>query len=300
MTESDLPEVTIYTDGGCRPNPGPGGWGAVLLRPGRPPLELSGGEDDTTNNRMELRAAIEALRSLDGPHRVALSTDSTYLRNGVTQWLERWRAAGWRTSQKAEVKNQDLWLKLDEMASRHEIDWHWVRGHAGDRWNERADRLAAAAIPGPPLPLDDWNAVHVFTASVYSGKQGAGAWGVLLSYQDHQRSLSGRAEGTSANRMHLAAAVAGLGALQRRSTVHVYTTSDYVKDGATAWIAAWRSRGWRTREGKPVSHRDLWQRLDQLQQRHDVGWHVVDRDHRPEPMVEAKRLAREALRGEGE
>ena len=292
------PQVRIYTDGGCRPNPGPGGWAAILLRRGEDPQELSGGEPETTNNRMELRAAIEGLSALEEPHRVELHTDSTYLRNGITEWLPRWRAGGWRTRQKGEVKNQDLWRELDRLSGMHEVTWQWVKGHAGDRWNERADRLAAAAIPAPELPLDDEDAVHLFAAVVYSGKSGAGGWGVLLSYRDRQRSLSGRAEGTSANRMHLQAVAAGLGELKRASSVHVYTTSDYAKDGATAWIGSWRGRGWRTRDGKPVSHRDLWQRIDRLQQRHRVEWHVVDRDQRPEPMVEAKRLAREAARDE--
>lgn len=136
-----MKRVTLYTDGGCDPNPGPGGWGAVLLY-GTNRRELSGGEVDTTNNRMELTAAIQALLSLTEACQVRLVTDSEYLRNGITQWLAGWRARGWRTADKRPVKNQDLWIALDQAASRHQVTWDWTRGHAGDRENERAHRLA--------------------------------------------------------------------------------------------------------------------------------------------------------------
>jgi ribonuclease HI len=290
-----LPTATLYTDGGCRPNPGPGGWGAVLLLPDEPPRELSGGEDEATNNRMELRAAIEGLRVLDGPHRVELYTDSVYLRSGVTEWLPKWRAAGWRTAGKRAVKNQDLWQELERELDRHRVGWHWVKGHAGDRWNERADELAAAAMPRAPLPVDDPQAVHLFTAAAYSGRKGVGSWAVLLKYGGEEKLVSGRSVGTTANRMHLRAAVAGLRALKRRVRVHLYTTSDYLKDGATAWIAGWRARGWKTRDGKPVAHRDLWQELATAMTRHDLRCHVADRDHLPEEMKQAKSAAKQAL-----
>ena len=133
--------VTIYTDGACSGNPGPGGWGAVLRWRGEE-RELSGGEAETTNNRMELLAAIRALEALKRPARVTLHTDSTYLRDGVTQWLPRWKSNGWRTAAKKPVKNADLWRALDAAARRHEVEWRWVRGHAGDPGNERADTLA--------------------------------------------------------------------------------------------------------------------------------------------------------------
>jgi ribonuclease HI len=134
--------VEIYTDGACSGNPGPGGWGA-LLRYGSHEKELCGGEAAaTTNNRMELTAAIEALESLTRPVSVRLHTDSTYLRNGITSWMSRWKRNGWRTADRQPVKNADLWRRLDEAVSRHDIEWLWVKGHAGDPGNERADALA--------------------------------------------------------------------------------------------------------------------------------------------------------------
>jgi ribonuclease HI len=135
------PGVVIYTDGSCRGNPGAGGWGALLMFDGHE-REIWGGEAQTTNNRMELQAAIEALEVLKRPCHVELHTDSQYVKNGITQWLSLWKARGWRTMTKGAVKNEDLWRRLDEARLRHEVDWRWVRGHAGHEFNERADQLA--------------------------------------------------------------------------------------------------------------------------------------------------------------
>lgn len=137
--------VTIYTDGACSGNPGPGGWGAVLSY-GDKEKEISGHEEHTTNNRMELLAAIRALESLKEPCRVDLYTDSNYVKQGITEWLEGWKAKGWKTADKKPVKNVDLWQELETAAARHDVKWHWVRGHDGHPENERADALAVAAI----------------------------------------------------------------------------------------------------------------------------------------------------------
>ena len=137
--------VEIYTDGACRGNPGPGGWG-VLLIAGRHRKTLHGGERETTNNRMELKAAIEALNALKRPSRVTLHTDSTYVMNGIRDWLPNWKARGWKTANKKPVKNKDLWQALDEAVGRHEVTWKWVRGHAGNSGNEEADALANRGI----------------------------------------------------------------------------------------------------------------------------------------------------------
>lgn len=148
--QSALKSVVIYTDGACRGNPGPGGWGALLRWNGHE-KRLHGGEPQTTNNRMELMAAIAALEALREPCAVALYTDSAYLKQGLTEWLPRWKASGWRTADRKPVKNQDLWQRLDAAAAPHRIVWHWVKGHAGNPGNEAADRLAnqglEAALP---------------------------------------------------------------------------------------------------------------------------------------------------------
>ncbi len=140
-----MTDVTIYTDGACSGNPGPGGWGAILMH-GETRKELSGGESETTNNRMELQAAIEALNALKRSCTVALYTDSVYVRDGITKWIKGWERNGWRTAAKKPVKNAELWQALQAALQPHDIDWHWVKGHAGHPENERADELARAGM----------------------------------------------------------------------------------------------------------------------------------------------------------
>jgi ribonuclease HI len=146
-----MSQVEVYTDGACLGNPGPGGWGALLRYAGHE-RELSGGEADTTNNRMELMAAICALEALSRSCEIVVHTDSQYVRQGITEWLPSWERRGWRTASGGEVKNRDLWQRLREAASRHRVDWRWVKGHAGHPENERADRLARAAAEAQRQP----------------------------------------------------------------------------------------------------------------------------------------------------
>ena len=134
--------ITIYTDGACSGNPGPGGWGVLIERPDDNAHELCGGEQDTTNNRMELMAAIQALNFFDTPQELIVITDSVYVKDGISSWLKNWKARDWKTANKSPVKNKDLWQALDAAAQRHNISWQWVKGHAGDPGNERADALA--------------------------------------------------------------------------------------------------------------------------------------------------------------
>lgn len=140
--------MEIYTDGACRGNPGPGGWAAVLRSGGREKV-LQGGEPETTNNRMELTAAVRALQALKQPAQIVVYTDSKYVQQGISEWLPAWRARGWKTAGKKPVKNQDLWQALEQAAHGHDIEWRWVRGHAGNPYNEQVDRLAVAAIDLP-------------------------------------------------------------------------------------------------------------------------------------------------------
>lgn len=145
MTSGDNKVVEIFTDGACRGNPGPGGWGALLRSQGRE-KSLYGGEANTTNNRMELTAAIEGLKALNRPCKVELTTDSQYVRKGITEWMSNWKKRNWKTAAKAPVKNADLWRALDALNSQHDIDWRWVKGHSGHRENEIADSLANRGI----------------------------------------------------------------------------------------------------------------------------------------------------------
>ena len=153
---SAKPKVVIHTDGACSGNPGPGGWGAIL-QSGAHRKELKGGETHTTNNRMELTAAIKALEALKGPSEVELYTDSNYLRGGITGWIKGWKKNGWRTADRKPVRNIELWQKLEEVASQHQIRWHWVKGHSTNKDNQRVDQLAREAMLGMQ-PKDRKNA----------------------------------------------------------------------------------------------------------------------------------------------
>lgn len=145
-----MPEIKIFTDGACSGNPGPGGWGVLMQAIENDEIikteELNGGEADTTNNRMELTAAIEALNALERPTKLTLTTDSSYVKDGITSWLHGWKRNGWKTAAKKPVKNEDLWRALDEATGRHDITWAWIKGHAGHAENERADELARAGM----------------------------------------------------------------------------------------------------------------------------------------------------------
>jgi len=140
-----LPQVDIYTDGACKGNPGPGGWGALLVA-GKHRKELFGGEANTTNNRMELLAVIRALEALNKPCQVVLHTDSQYVQKGISEWIHGWKARGWKTAAKEPVKNADLWQELDAVSQKHDIEWRWVKGHAGHEGNEAADQLANRGV----------------------------------------------------------------------------------------------------------------------------------------------------------
>ena len=145
MTQSQPDTIDIYTDGACSGNPGPGGWGALLIL-GDVEKEIGGGEADTTNNRMEVTAAIRALQAMKRPVRARLHTDSVYLRDGITKWIHKWKVNGWKTAARKPVKNVDLWRELEAALEPHEVEWHWVKGHAGHPGNERADELARRGL----------------------------------------------------------------------------------------------------------------------------------------------------------
>ncbi len=287
-TPAATPQVTIYTDGGADPNPGPGGWAAILLEDaGGRGKEISGGEKFTTNNRMELTAAIRALEALKVRCRVRLLTDSQYLRRGVTEWLPGWAARGFKRKEGV-LQNEDLWRRLAELAGAHDIRWDWVRGHSGDRHNERADRLAtaaraqllgAAAAVAPPPPLAPGE-VEVFLRVSCAG--GRGGWAALVRRDGEERTVAGGESPTTANRLDLLGSAAVLEELPAGAAVAVHTGSDYLRNGATSWIAGWKKRDWKTQEGAPVQNRELWQRLERAMEDRRVRWPAVKGRATPE------------------
>ncbi len=289
-----LAKVTIYTDGSCKPNPGPGGWGAVILSSDDERYyEKNGSEGETTNNRMELMAPIKALQSLQVPHEVKLVTDSKYLQKGITTWINGWQKRGWMTYDNQPVKNRDLWTILHEEIQRHRISWHWVKGHADNRWNERADCLAASARGHVALPMKDPEAVHIYIGITWKQSIGKGAWALILNYRHHVKIIGGREDNTTANRLYIETAARGLEHLKRSLPVYLYTSSGYLKDGAHSWLSGWIRRDWETRDGKEVSNKSQWQQLKCLLDRMNVQIVLAEKDNLPCLLQEAKELARE-------
>lgn len=306
--------VEIYTDGGCDPNPGHGGWAAVLVF-GVRTKELSGAEPATTNNRMELTAAIEALGALRRPCEVVLHTDSQYLRRGITEWLPAWRARGWRKANGSPVENQDLWAALAEQEEHHQVEWRWVKGHRGNPLNERADQLATQArrrmLAGeaaprrdpPPAERDarrrrqaaELPQVDIHARACVLGVPGPGGYAALVSggpEDGADRVVSGRWPLTTSNAMELWAVVKGLQSLRLPSRVTVHTGSKYVREGATRWLASWERNGWRTRDGRPVRNREIWEELVRAVGDHDVTWAPLRRGAGAAHSDEAARVAR--------
>lgn len=296
-------QVSIYTDGACDPNPGPGGW-AAIMRYGRHEKIISGGAPQTTNNRMELQAALSALKALKRPCRVTLHTDSEYLRRGITEWLPSWERRDWRTSDRRAVQNQDLWQALADEVARHRVTWHWVRGHSGEPLNERVDRLARAAIPRPSAPVSPdgappapiAGAVQLYTRASCLGTNGHGGWAVVVRRGEQVTSMSGSASGTSANAMELQAAVKGLASVTEPGRVQIYTVSQYLHQGITRWVAGWQARGWQTKQGQPVRHKALWLALQEAMSPHQVEWHLLPAGERPSESEQAATLAAQAAR----
>jgi len=314
--DAQMPRVEVYTDGGADPNPGPGGWGVVLVF-GVRTKELSGADPATTNNRMELTAAISALRALVRPCAVVLHTDSQYLRRGITEWLPAWKARGWRKADGSPVENQDLWEALSQQAERHQIEWRWVKGHRGNPLNERADTLATEArrrmLSGaPPQKEPDratkgpapkrsreatLPAVSLYARACVLGVPGPGGYAAAVVPTDEGREqeariVTGAWPLTTSNVMELWAVIKGLQSLRRRSRVTVHTGSKYVLDGATRWLASWERNGWRTRDGRPVKNREVWEELVRAIGDHDVTWAPLPQGEDGAMSEEAARRAR--------
>ena len=284
-----MDEITIYSDGGADPNPGIGGW-AAILRSGDREKVLTGSDPKTTNNRMELQAAISALRALKRPCRIEFHTDSQYLRRGITEWVEKWAAADWVNKAGRPTPNVELWRELQSLVRRHTINWHWVQGHSGDPANDRVDQLAREArlkiTPTVDLAAD---VPRLYLRASCKGNPGPGAWAFALETGGQWEVLSGSDARTTNNRMELQAALEGLLFLSPGSRVQVFTTSDYLYQGATRWADGWRKGGWMKRDGQPVANGDLWQALLNLSAKYQVEW-VNAKGQRLEGLERAARV----------
>ncbi len=287
-------KTVIYTDGGADPNPGIGGWAAILTYGEREKV-LTGNDPDATNNRMELTAAINALQALNRPSEVEMIVDSEYVRRGVTEWVAGWAEKGWKHKGGQPVPNADLWQTLWALSKEHTIEWHWVRGHSGDPQNERVDRLARQArleiTPGAEISAES---PRIYLRSSVKGNPGPGGWGVVIEEGDDTRQLSGSTPQTTNNRMELEAAINALTLVPVGSHAQLFTTSDYVFQGATRWIHGWRRRNWQKKDGKPVANADLWQELDRLSAEYKIAW-INAKGQSHQGLDEAGKLAADAV-----
>lgn len=290
----------VYTDGGADPNPGPGGWGAVVIdQETGGTSELSGAEARSTNNRMELTAAIRALESVPEGAPIDLYTDSIYVKKGITEWLRGWIARGWKRKT-GKLQNEDLWRRLAELTASRNVSWHWLKGHSGHRHNERADALATAAIRGQRRESRDSRReepadLHVLLR-VSSGA-GGGGWAALVrgpeGGEGEGEVRSGAVRGASPNELDVLAAAAVLEALPEGARVAVHTGSDYLRNGATKWLPSWRQRGWTTKAGTPVRNREAWERLAAVLARRRVSWPSI-KERTPPGWRDLGKLARSA------
>ena len=272
MTDASKDKVIIYSDGGSDPNPGIGGW-AAILRFGEHEKVLTGNDPEATNNRMELTAAIRALEALKRPCDIDFYTDSEYLRKGITEWIDGWAASGWKKKGKP-IQNVDLWQELWPLVKTHEIEWHWVKGHSGNEFNERVDKLARdARLEITPGDVIDQNVPRLYLRSSCKGNPGPGGWGAVLEEGSETEQASGSEPQTTNNRMEITAAIEGLLLLPPNSEVQIFTTSDYLYQGITQWIRNWRKRNWMKKDGEqPVANSDLWQALDKLAENYKIRW----------------------------
>lgn len=280
VTRDEKPHVTIYTDGGADPNPGPGGWGAVLIHDATGRIkEFSGSVPDSTNNRMEQTAAIRALEALKQPCEVELYSDSAYLVQGMTRWVDKWAGDGWvRGKRKKPVENADLWQRLLELRDQHDITWRWLKGHAGDVYNERVDELASREIR---LYYEQHQLMHPADAEAYlivSAKSKQGFWAALVRHDNEEELLTGREQGVTSNQLDILAAANALAVLPEGIHVNIYSMSDYLRNGASQWIINWKKRGWQTKGGDPVKNREQWEWLDDEMSVREVDWPSIKGD----------------------
>ena len=303
--------VTVHTDGSCKPNPGPGGWAALLQFSGGE-VVLTGNAPQTTNNQMELEAAIAAIEyvsKLGDSCTIDLHTDSEYMRQGITQWIDGWLSRGWQVKNGQPVKNQELWRKLHDLTQVHRVRWHWVRGHIGDPLNERVDWLAhrarrqlrgAVAPPAETLrsgrsaadtAVQQGPRVEIAVGASCIGSTGPGGWAVTLRVGQTCRMLRGHEARTTSNVLLLNAAIAALTALGEPCQVTVYTVSDYLGKGAGEWVKGWQQNQWKTSKGQPVKNRALWEALIEASQPHSISWQVVRGNTMPADLVKAREAA---------
>lgn len=267
----------------------------LIFANGNRVVELSGNEEQTTNNRMELTAALKALQSLDQPSDVEIVTDSKYLQRGVVEWYEKWRSNGWRTMDGRVVKNCDLWQAFAWELKRHRIHWSWTKGHCNDHYNEQADRLAGEArktLREVNAALDP-QGVHLYLGVTWKNSSRSGAWAMILNYGNSFKVIGDYLKDTTANSLYLDGVISGINSLTRILPVYVHTRSGYLRDGLELWLDRWQRNNWCTRDDRQVSNAKQWQKLASLKEKYPIRTVMSGDEHPLCLLQEAKELARE-------
>jgi len=290
--------VDVYTDGAAVPNPGQGGWAAILrteLSSGEiVEKEISGCVSSTTNNRMELMAAIKALNALKKPCNVILYSDSMYLCNGVSKWLSEWKSRNWQSMSGKEIENSDLWNQLDTLQELHNVEWQWIKGHSDNLFNQRADKLARSVIQPQELPLKTEEGYHLYLR--VTCVTGIGGWGVLLQNKTEFLEYGGWIKDTTANQLEISAAISGIKKTPEGARIFLYTHNNYIYSAIVNDIIQWRKNNWLTSANKPVKNRDLWEKLLKVQQNRIIFWNLLFRgDNRFQESKKAHEIAKEKL-----
>ncbi len=242
---------------------------------------------------MELLAAIKALESLESNAQVEVYTDSRYLQRGVTEWLGKWGRNGWLTSDGVAIKNLDLWLSLLSQLRCHQVKWFWVKGHGDNKWNKRADELAAEARNISNHKQKKLSVINIYLGVTWKNSTSSGNWVTILAYGSYLKILYGKEEETTANRLYLTAVIEGLKVLKKVRPVTVHTRSGYLRSGMDAWLEGWQKKGWTNLEGKEISNKLQWLELYKLKQVFPVATATYSRKQSPCFAQEAKELARE-------
>lgn len=280
----------VYSDGACKGNPGPGGWGAVVVDSNGVRQEFYGGEMDTTNQRMELRAAYEAIKHTPVGADVEICTDSKYAINCMTQWVYGWVKKDWKSAN-GDVKHQDILKPMYDLIRTRNVEWTWVKGHSGHIENERCDALAnmgvsslgiaqapkanSAVIGADALTLGD-DTWHVYTDGGYRSSSSIGGWGVVVRAPDGTtKEYFGSDKNVSNNKMELMAAIMGLQAIPKGANAVLYSDSQYTLKGIAEWLPGWKERGWRTASGAEVKNQSLWVQMESLAGDRNMQWNWI-------------------------
>tara|TARA_Y100001970_G_scaffold287961_1_gene413949 strand:+ start:7896 stop:8843 length:948 start_codon:yes stop_codon:yes gene_type:complete len=287
-------DVSIYTDGACDPNPGPGGWAAIIIIDSQQ-KQLQGSELNTTNNRMELLAVINALSYLKPNCKITLHTDSKYVQKGITEWIAKWKSNNWKNSKKQPVANQDLWKKLINVIDLHQINWKWVKGHSDNYFNNLVDSIARSSIVYKQSSTNS-KGLNIFIGASYINPNGPGGWAAIIINENQSKILAGQQKDTTANKLQLWCVLQALQHIDFNKQINIHTSSKYLYQGANEWLSLWKKRNWKSQSGQSIKHKKLWENVLTYTQKTNIKW-CLNNSTTSYNLKAAKKCAQSAANG---